>query len=460
MGLAIAALLLVATAVVGCLLCRRNGKLSTTHENGSQRTDRDTLEEPFIVGSPDDSNLNSIVSQTPSRTASDVTTHTTATDEQSTDLSEVKPTSSSFRKGKMVGAGAFGRVFVGLDEASGRMVAAKEISFEDVGGDGTERRLTLLKKEIAMMKRLKHRNIVRYLGADRSGASDFMIFMEYVSGGSLRCVLDSYGALPPKVASAYTKQALSGLAYLHEMRICHRDLKAANMLLDTNGTVKLADLGAAQNYDTVQSMKGTPYWMAPEVVRNDNPGWEADIWALGCTVIEMITGKFPFEWFGNSYAVMHAIAEAGGDDQNDGDSDSGSSDIVAHLRLPNSLRQHLPSFDFICRCLTKRRHRATAEALLNHPWILYPGGDGSTTGLSSSAVSEGSAPSVSGGDQSSRGCPSSSSGVGSTISGSGASSTPTRDKRRPCSSPQEVRGAEAEEDPQEMTTFRLGTGTS
>lgn len=98
---------------------------------------------------------------------------------------------------------------------------------------------------------------------------------------------------------SYTKQILDGLVYLHSRKIIHRDVKGANILVDTRGTVKLADFGAAKRIEGLfsqtnkshqHSLKGTVLWMAPEVIRQTaGYGRACDIWSLGCTVI----GPFP-----------------------------------------------------------------------------------------------------------------------------------------------------------------------
>merc|ERR1711865_990996 len=99
---------------------------------------------------------------------------------------------------------------------------------------------------------------------------------------------------------AYTKQILHGLAYLHAHQIMHRDIKGANILVSNTGIIKLADFGASKKitemltqYDC-KSLKGTPYWMAPEVIMQAGHGRSADIWSVGATIVEMLTGKPPY----------------------------------------------------------------------------------------------------------------------------------------------------------------------
>lgn len=111
----------------------------------------------------------------------------------------------------------------------------------------------------------------------------------------------------------YSRQILEGLHYLHSHRIVHRDIKGANILIDNNGIAKLADFGAATNLiqsdDNPKSLHGTPYWMAPEVIHQTGHSRQADIWSLGCTVIEMFTGKPPWNQFKTQVSALFHIGK-------------------------------------------------------------------------------------------------------------------------------------------------------
>ncbi|CAN6334716.1 unnamed protein product [Urochloa humidicola] len=127
--------------------------------------------------------------------------------------------------------------------------------------------------------------------------------MEYVSGGSIYKLLGENGPFMDPMIRDCTAQILSGIAYLHGRNIVHRDLKGANILVGPNGEVKLADFGLAKQIGTLTavhtSRRGTVYWMAPEVMLSTLSGKgyniSVDIWSLGCTVIEMATGKPPLQ---------------------------------------------------------------------------------------------------------------------------------------------------------------------
>ncbi|KAK6130340.1 hypothetical protein DH2020_035932 [Rehmannia glutinosa] len=163
----------------------------------------------------------------------------------------------------------------------------------------TQEYIMELEKEVNLLKNLSHPNIVRYLGTAREEDS-LNILLEFVPGGSISSLLGKFGSFPESVIRMYTKQLLLGLEYLHKNKIMHRDIKGANILVDNKGCIKLADFGASKKVEALatitgaKSMKGTPYWMAPEVIVQSGHSYSADIWSVGCTVIEMATGKAPW----------------------------------------------------------------------------------------------------------------------------------------------------------------------
>eukprot|EP00906_Rhabdomonas_costata_P018782 RCo027385 len=218
-----------------------------------------------------------------------------------------------FKRGAQIGSGGFGRVYIALNEDTGELMAVKNIPF-DASDPRIQEKLGCLKREINVMKSLDHPNIVRYLQTEKEKSS-INVYMEYLPGGSIANLLSTFGKLDEKVVKNYTFEILHGLAYLHENNIVHRDIKAANLLLTVEGHVKLADFGAAnilEDFSTtiLKSLKGTPYWMAPEVITQAGHGWQADIWSLGCTVMEMLTAEAPFMHVTRSQLqVMHYICE-------------------------------------------------------------------------------------------------------------------------------------------------------
>ncbi|KAJ6294686.1 hypothetical protein OIU76_022713 [Salix suchowensis] len=224
------------------------------------------------------------------------------------------PTSpgSRWKKGKLLGRGTFGHVYSGLNSESGELCAMKEVTLFSDDAKSKESAKQLM-QEISLLSRLQHPNIVQYYGSETVG-DRLYIYLEYVSGGSIYKLLQEYGQLGELVIRSYTHQILSGLAFLHSKSTVHRDIKGANILVDPNGRVKLADFGMAKHITGQScplSFKGSPYWMAPEVIKNSNGcNLAVDIWSLGCTVLEMATAKPPWSQFeGASQLLEHPFVK-------------------------------------------------------------------------------------------------------------------------------------------------------
>ncbi|KAL2547547.1 Mitogen-activated protein kinase kinase kinase YODA [Forsythia ovata] len=259
---------------------------------------------------------------------------------------------SHWKKGRLLGTGAFGHVYLGFNIESGEMCAMKEVTlFAD---DAKSRESAQqLRQEVALLSRLRHPNIVLYYGSEMVD-DKLYIYLEYVSGGSIYKILKDYGRLGEAAIRSYTQQILSGLAYLHAKHTVHRDIKGANILVDPNGRVKLADFGMAKHITGQScplSFKGSPYWMAPEVINNASGcNLAVDIWSLGCTVLEMATTKPPW----SQYEGVAAMFKVGN-----------SKELPA---IPDHLSDE--GKDFVRQCLQRNPlSRPTAIQLLEHPFV-------------------------------------------------------------------------------------------
>jgi serine/threonine protein kinase len=119
-----------------------------------------------------------------------------------------------------------------------------------------------------------------------------------MENGSLIQILKAFGKLNESVAASYVVKILEGLIYLHQNDIVHCSLKAANILTTGNGEIKLSDFGASLNLRVMkremQDVTGTPNWMAPEVIEHKGASTKSDIWSVGCTVVELVTGRPPY----------------------------------------------------------------------------------------------------------------------------------------------------------------------
>ncbi|KAJ1950306.1 ATP binding, partial [Dispira parvispora] len=219
-------------------------------------------------------------------------------------------------QGALIGMGSFGNVYLGLNSLSGALMAIKQVEIPQENSASEARKkmmLDALQFEIKILQELKHENIVQYLGSESDG-KHLNIFLEYVPGGSVVAMLDNYGPLQETLVRSFVRQILKGLQYLHACEIIHRDIKGGNILVDNQGRIKISDFGISKKIENEEdrasimsnrsSLKGSVFWMAPEVVKKTHYTRKADIWSLGCLVIEMLTGKHPFPNFTEMQAMF------------------------------------------------------------------------------------------------------------------------------------------------------------
>ncbi|CAE8628621.1 unnamed protein product [Polarella glacialis] len=196
-----------------------------------------------------------------------------------------------------------------MNKSTGELCAVKRQEANGVK-DGQQKLL----RELDMSKGLQHKNVVVLLGHVLQGDHIYTL-MELVAGGSMKQLLEEFGPLSEKTLKMSTEGLLSGLDYLHTSKppVIHRDIKCANLLVELDMTVKLADFGCAkrdmlcESYTTIGSIP----WMAPEVIKSESAyGRSADIWSVGCTIIEMATAAAPWgkAAFDNVWTAMYLIS--------------------------------------------------------------------------------------------------------------------------------------------------------
>ncbi|XP_078445758.1 mitogen-activated protein kinase kinase kinase 17-like [Wolffia australiana] len=240
-------------------------------------------------------------------------------------------------RGRSLGRGADGEVH--LAAAEGRRFAVKS---------APAARAAPLMREFEILSTVRSAHVVACLGAAAAaapgGGETYNLFLEYAPGGSL-------------AETAAARRRLGALADLHSAGVVHCDVKGENALVCGGGRVKLADFGCAARGGRAAgaAVAGTPLFMAPEVARGEGQGPEADVWALGCTVVEMVTGRPPWPEAADPVAALHLIGFSG-----------------ETPKIPAWLSASAK--DFLDRCLQlDPRRRCTAAELLAHPFVSSAG---------------------------------------------------------------------------------------
>ncbi|KAJ1854721.1 Protein kinase of the Mitotic Exit Network [Coemansia sp. RSA 638] len=255
---------------------------------------------------------------------------------------------TNYQLGNCIGRGQFGAVYRALDLETGEMVAVKQIS---LAGQDTDN-LDDVMQEVELLKSLSNPRIVRYYGFVKTDAH-LNLVMEFVENGSLSATLKSFGAFPERLVLAYAVKIIEGLMYLHARDVVHCDLKACNILTTKNGNTKLTDFGVSLNLklrrpDDASVVAGTPYWMAPEIIQLEGACTASDIWSLGCTVIELLTGKPPYSGLLQMAALYRIVEDE-------------------HPPIPDGISEELKNFLLLC-FRKEPSDRPTAAELMNHQW--------------------------------------------------------------------------------------------
>ncbi|KAG1536277.1 hypothetical protein G6F51_011056 [Rhizopus arrhizus] len=249
-----------------------------------------------------------------------------------------------YKKVKRVGQGASGSVFVALSLATNTKVAVKQMDLS------SQPRKELIVNEILVMKESQHPNIVNYLDSFLIGNNVLWVVMEYMEGGALTDVIDNNSTMTEQQIATVCLESIHGLHHLHSQNIIHRDIKSDNILLNAHGHVKISDFGfCAKLTDQKRkraTMIGTPYWMAPEVVKQKEYGAKVDIWSLGIMAIEMIENEPPY-LDEEPLKALYLIATNG----------------TPTLKHPERLSTELKSFLAVCLCVDVRSRANSAELL-------------------------------------------------------------------------------------------------
>ena len=249
-----------------------------------------------------------------------------------------------YKFGPKMGSGKYGKVRIARHRQSKLKFAVKTISYHSV------KDLEALETEISILQAMDHPNIIRLYEIYREPSCIHLV-LELCTGGEL---FDQQYKFPEPVAKCLLRKLLSGIGYLHNKGICHRDLKAQNILFQGKDEVKIIDFGLSKHCTTqnMKSIVGTPYYVAPEVLKGQYSNC-CDVWSLGVITFRMLTGCYPFDGE-NTYALLKNIA-------------SGKLNFPPHLWDPLSADARMLVQHMLERDVEKR---FTALQCLEHPWLM------------------------------------------------------------------------------------------
>lgn len=273
----------------------------------------------------------------------------------------------SYAKQKKIGQGASGSVYVAKVKENAVSPIARQVLREQGPKAQVaikqmdlahQPRKELIVNEIMVMKDSKHRNIVNFLDSFlRNNFTELWVVMEFMEGGPLTDVIDNNPLITEDQISTICLETCRGLEHLHAQNIIHRDIKSDNVLLDGRGNVKITDFGFCAKLTETKNkratMVGTPYWMAPEVVKQKEYGPKVDIWSLGIMAIEMIESEPPY-LNEEPLKALYLIATNG----------------TPRLKKPEKLSKDLKAFLSVCLCVDIRS-RASSDELLKHDFLKH-----------------------------------------------------------------------------------------
>ena len=268
--------------------------------------------------------------------------------------------------GRLIGQGAFGKVNIGLNILTGRVVAIKSFNKKSLSSNGDNMKKIL--SETDLMKKLNHPNVTKILEMFEDDGY-ILIAMEYINGGNLFSFVKKRRKLSEKTAKFLFRQIILGIKHIHSKRIVHRDIKLENILIDLNNNIKICDFGIGRILKNEKQMLydkcGTPMYMAPEILLSSKTkgyeGFPVDIWSSGISLYIMLSGTLPFNLKNK--------------DSSDMSSESNNNNIELQCNIINKEPKRIEKIsdearDLLRGLLNKNpKKRLTIEQILNHPWL-------------------------------------------------------------------------------------------
>ena len=277
-----------------------------------------------------------------------------------------------YKYGRLIGQGAFGKVNLGLNVLTGRVVAIK--SFNKSNLNSNSENMKKIKYETNLMKKLNHPNITKILELFED-KEYILIIMEYINGGNLFSFLKKHRKVSEKTAKLLYRQIILGIKYMHQQGIVHRDIKLENILIDLNNNIKICDFGIGRVLSSPEQplfdQCGTPMYIAPEILlcskEKGYKGFPVDIWSSGIVLYILLSGTLPFS-FKNSSSSLSESNESNLSEDNNNNTELQYSIINKEPKEIENISKEAE--DLLKKILKKNpEKRITCEEILNHPWM-------------------------------------------------------------------------------------------
>ena len=274
-----------------------------------------------------------------------------------------------YKYGRLIGQGAFGKVNLGLNVLTGRVVAIKSFNKKNLNSPNNENMKKII-YETNLMRRLNHPNITKILEMFED-EEYILIIMEYINGGNLFSFVKKRRKLTEKISKFLFKQIILGIKHIHSQNIVHRDVKLENILIDLNNTIKICDFGIGRILSSPEELLhdqcGTPMYMAPEILtcskEKGYKGFPVDIWSAGIALYIMLSGTLPFNVKNENDSFI------------DGNNKNKKKNMALKKVIINNEPKKIEKIsdnarDLLHGLLNKDPNkRLTCDEILKHPWL-------------------------------------------------------------------------------------------